>query len=73
MVSIIDNTNSTVNDSFVGRFFEMKERNTNFTTELRGATYVSFPSYLLQITQSQKYSRSGETHLFVVGVNTGAF
>jgi AGZA family xanthine/uracil permease-like MFS transporter len=30
--------NGAVNESFIGRFFEMKERNTNFTTELRGAT-----------------------------------
>jgi AGZA family xanthine/uracil permease-like MFS transporter len=32
------NMNEAVNQSFIGRFFEMKERNTNFTTEFRGAT-----------------------------------
>mmetsp|Transcript_4894 Transcript_4894/g.5962 ORF Transcript_4894/g.5962 Transcript_4894/m.5962 type:complete len:539 (+) Transcript_4894:90-1706(+) len=50
MVAIIDNINSTVNDSFVGRFFEMKERNTNFTTELRGATATFLTmSYILAV------------------------
>jgi hypothetical protein len=30
--------NEAVNGSVIGRYFEMKERNTNFTTEMRGAT-----------------------------------
>jgi AGZA family xanthine/uracil permease-like MFS transporter len=34
----MNRANEAVNQSFIGRYFEMKERNTNFTTEIRGAT-----------------------------------
>jgi AGZA family xanthine/uracil permease-like MFS transporter len=38
MTNTSNRVNGAVNDSFIGRFFEMKERNTNLTTEFRGAT-----------------------------------
>lgn len=38
MTGIIEKFNASFNESIVGQFFEMKDRNTNFTTELRGAT-----------------------------------
>jgi len=35
---MLDKLNSTINSSFVGRYFQMEERKTNFTTEFAGAT-----------------------------------
>ena len=37
-MGIFDGLNVAVNKSFVGKFFEMEERKTNFTTEFAGAT-----------------------------------
>lgn len=36
--AIPDRVNNAVHNSVVGRFFEFEERNTNFLSELRGAT-----------------------------------
>jgi AGZA family xanthine/uracil permease-like MFS transporter len=46
----VANMNESINASFVGRFFEMETRKTNFTTELRGAmaTFMSM-SYILAV------------------------
>jgi AGZA family xanthine/uracil permease-like MFS transporter len=35
---LFDGLNNAVQNSFVGRYFEMEDRKTNFTTEFRGAT-----------------------------------
>ena len=35
---MFESLNEAVENSFIGRFFELKERNTSFTTEVRGAT-----------------------------------
>ena len=35
---MFESLNESINASFIGRYFEMKERGTNFTTELAGAT-----------------------------------
>ena len=37
-MGIFDGLNVAVNKSFIGKFFEMEERKTNFTTEFAGAT-----------------------------------
>lgn len=37
-MGIFDGLNLAVNKSFIGKFFKMEERNTNFTTEFAGAT-----------------------------------
>lgn len=37
-MGMLDNLNSAVENSAVGRYFELKERGSNFTTEVRGAT-----------------------------------
>jgi AGZA family xanthine/uracil permease-like MFS transporter len=38
MDDFCEKINAAVGDSFIGKFFEMKERKTTFTAELRGAT-----------------------------------
>jgi adenine/guanine/hypoxanthine permease len=38
MADTVEKINAAVNNSFIGRFFEMNERKTTFTAELRGAT-----------------------------------
>ena len=38
MVQFLDSLNDAVQQSFVGRYFEMEKRETTFTNELRGAT-----------------------------------
>ena len=35
---LLDSLNKAVENSFVGRYFELKERGSTFTTEVRGAT-----------------------------------
>uniref|UniRef100_A0A7S3QH40 Xanthine/uracil/vitamin C permease n=2 Tax=Chaetoceros debilis TaxID=122233 RepID=A0A7S3QH40_9STRA len=35
---MLEKLNSSINASFIGRYFQMEERKTNFTTELAGAT-----------------------------------
>ena len=37
-MGFLDTLNDNVNNSKIGKFFELEERNSNFTTELRGAT-----------------------------------
>ncbi|KAI2488896.1 Permease family [Fragilaria crotonensis] len=50
MAAIIASINSSVQSSFVGRFFKMEERGTNFFTELNGAcsTFMSM-AYILAV------------------------
>ena len=38
MADTVEKINAAVSNSFIGRFFEMNERKTTFTAELRGAT-----------------------------------
>lgn len=35
---MLDSVNTAINASFIGKFFKLEERNTNFTTEFAGAT-----------------------------------
>jgi AGZA family xanthine/uracil permease-like MFS transporter len=37
-MGVFDSLNNAVQGSFVGRFFKLEERKSNFTTEVRGAT-----------------------------------
>ena len=50
MSGVLERWNARINQSAVGRFFEMEERKTNFTSELRGATatFMSM-SYILAV------------------------
>ena len=49
-MGMLDSLNTSVNKSFVGRYFEMEDRKTNFTTELRGAvaTFLTM-AYILAV------------------------
>lgn len=49
-MGMLDSLNTSVNKSFVGRYFEMEDRNTNLTTELRGAvaTFLTM-AYILAV------------------------
>jgi AGZA family xanthine/uracil permease-like MFS transporter len=49
-MSLFDGLNKAVQNSFIGRYFEMEYRKTNFTTEFRGAaaTFLTM-AYILAV------------------------
>ena len=50
---MFESLNTAVNASFIGKYFQMEERNTNFTTELAGATATFLTlAYILAVNPS---------------------
>jgi AGZA family xanthine/uracil permease-like MFS transporter len=57
---VTDRINNGVQSSFVGKYFQMEERNTNFTTELKGATATFMTmAYIMAVNPSILASSGG--------------